>query len=137
MRRLFLSISMILMLANSASAEDVRADKFLNDCSGSSDKAWCSSMQEQFKEALPEAYAGDYMSQRNVALCMSTGCDGAVRPNRITGCAWRMVIIASGDPEMDQSDTLNLRTFCGSLDAADRVAAQAQAENMIKKIKAR
>lgn len=98
------------------------------------DTASCDRTQAQFREWLPEAYKGDYQSQRNVAYCLSTGCDGAILTKPIKGCAWRIVIVGSGSVDVDQSDTINLEMECGRLSAVEREAAAAQAARILTTI---
>jgi hypothetical protein len=82
----------------------------------------------------PFAYRGVYQAERNLAYCLSTGCDGAVQPNPILGCAWRIVITSSGSPKVDQTDTDNLETECGRLSSVERDAAQSQATQLSKHV---
>jgi hypothetical protein len=53
--------------------------------------SFCQQSAEQFRSEYPRALRGDYGAQRNVAYCLITGRDGAVRTDRITGCAWRAI----------------------------------------------
>lgn len=127
--RLFLIIAALLVAAPAAAQN--AADYELG-CEAS-DKL-CNASRQDFRKWYPLAWRGDYQGQRNVAFCLRDGCDGAVRTNPITGCAWRMVIVGSGSPKVDTSDTLNLKTDCSRLDAVEREAATAQAARMLAKI---
>lgn len=77
------------------------------------------------------AYSGDYQAQRNFAWWLSgRGGEGAplFGRNPILSCAWRIVIITSGSPRVDQSDTGNKEYACErTLDANELAAATAQA----------
>src|SRR5690606_11383289 len=95
------------------------------------DQAICDRTQADFEKWFSNAYKGDYSSQRNVAFCLSTGCDGAVMTKPIKGCAWRMVIVVSGSAEADQSDTGNMEADCGKLSGNEFEAAKAQAARIM------
>jgi len=97
--------------------------------------ATCERTQKDFEKWFPEAYKGDYQSQRNVAFCLATGCDGAILVKPIKACAWRAVIVSSGSPEVDQSDTTNLDQDCGKLSPTEVEAAKAQADRIAATIK--
>lgn len=96
----------------------------------------CDELQKLFRKQFPKAMRGDYASQRNVAFWLGMGNKGpAIIQNKITACAWRFVIIASGDPEVGPGDTMNLKHDCGKqLDDVERAAAQGQANALIVEI---
>jgi hypothetical protein len=93
----------------------------------------CLMTQAKLTYELPLAYQGDYQSQRNVAYCLTFGCE-AFRPALVLGCAWRVVIQASGSVEVDDSDTLNLRDCLGRIDTLQVATAKAQAGRLFKAI---
>jgi len=79
------------------------------------------------------AMAGDYQAQRNLAYTLTTD----IPYNPILGCAWRIVILESGSPQVDQSDTANKQADCDrKLDADGLKAAQAQAKALQGRIQA-
>lgn len=78
----------------------------------------------------PLAWRGDYQAARNMAYCLGDSCGGAVTTNPIQACAWRIVVLVSGDPEVDQSDTRNMDRACDRLEQAERVAAEASAKRI-------
>jgi len=81
--------------------------------------------------AMKGAYKKDYGDQRNLAYCLSSGCDGAIVPNETVGCAWRIVILASGSAELDDSDQSNFQRFCmRDLTGTQLATAKAQAANL-------
>ncbi|PZO04815.1 MAG: hypothetical protein DCF29_09395 [Alphaproteobacteria bacterium] len=80
-----------------------------------------------------EAFDGDYGAQRNVAYCLSTGCNG-LKPDQVQGCAWRLVIIDAADPEMGQGDVMNTETECGQLSPTAREAAASHAARLAETI---
>jgi hypothetical protein len=51
-----------------------------------------------------------------------------VKENRVGGCAWRIIIMASGSPKVDDTDTQNHKLYRGRLSDVEHVAAHAQAE---------
>ncbi|MDL2405292.1 hypothetical protein PY650_06410 [Rhizobium calliandrae] len=112
------------------------AETFINplaECSQSSVPSACRKTRDSWKTEFGAAIAGKYRAQRNVAFCLSTGCDNAIQPDKILGCAWQIVIAKSGHSETDSADTINLEHFCGSgyIDQAGRQAADAQAKAML------
>lgn len=58
---------------------------------------------------LPKAYKKDYQAQRNVAFCLWDGCQGSVQKNVNLGCAWTIVLLASGSPKVTDLDFKNLK----------------------------
>lgn len=131
MKVLGLTAAALAMAITAVYAED--ASDYLG-VSCSVDTASCDQTKSNFKEWLPAAYKGDYQSQRNVAYCLSTGCDGAILRKPIKGCAWRIAIVGSGSAEVDQSDTMNLEVECGKLTAVEREAAAGQATRILATI---
>lgn len=105
-------------LAGRAAASDV--DRLLGLCSGSKWPDVCEQTQKSFPADWRAANDGDYQGQRNVAYCLSTGCDGAVAVDRSAGCAWRMVILGSG-AAVDSTDIMNYRFECRN-EGADALA---------------
>lgn len=82
-------------------------------------------------EAMDKAARdGDYQAQRNLAYTLST----STPYNPILGCAWHMVIVESGSPQVDQSDTQNQEFFCGKLNKEERKAAVKQKEVIQSKL---
>jgi hypothetical protein len=80
------------------------------------------------------AYKGLYQAQRNMAYCMLSTCNGVLFENKNLGCAWRIVIAASGDPEVDDSDASNLDFCLNKLSDSERLVAKAQAGRLFKLI---
>lgn len=111
-----------------AAVVDFGPTKYLQTCPSGGSEPMCDSQREKLIAEWPKALQGDYQSQKNVSYCLSTGCRGAVRVDRIAGCAWRIVILASGNAKIDRSDNDNFRSYCreGLSDAdiaASKVAA--------------
>lgn len=96
---------------------------------------YCESSQAQFKKWFPLAHRKDYQGQRNVSFCLATGCDGAVQKNPALGCAWRLVIIASGSPRVDSTDTGFFDAYCVKrLSPIEVVQMRSQAGELFEKI---
>jgi hypothetical protein len=93
------------------------ADTYVAMCLGASDEAWCKANQEQFRREFPLALKGKYAAQRNVAAC-----------------AWRIVILASGDSEIHDGDMMNFKSDCGRLGQPELATAIEQAKGLFKKI---
>lgn len=94
--------------------------------SASSETSGMSKYEAMEKAAL----SGDYQAQRNLAYTLTTG----IPHNPILGCAWRIVIVQSGSPQVDPSDTGNKKFACGKLNADDLAAAEAQAKKLQAKV---
>ncbi|MGY5808213.1 hypothetical protein ACXHXG_10890 [Rhizobium sp. LEGMi198b] len=114
-----------------------RAESYIDtamECSRSTDPGNCRHTRDAWKTEYDAATAGQYQDQRNVAFCLSTGCDNAIQPDKVLGCAWRIVIMNSRHAELDNTDTVNLKQFCGPayVDHAGRQAAEAQAQTMLE-----
>lgn len=118
-----------------AVAQQDKADDHLLPCVDT--KEFCKSSQQQFIKWFPRAWKGDYQGQRNVAFFLGRDSDGAVKPNPTLACAWRIVIIASGSPKIDNTDTANLRIDCNKLDPLEKEVATRQAQNIQRNIRRR
>lgn len=96
------------------------------------------SAQDSVDHLRRKAMQKDYQAQRNLAFCLGTAdefCNGIVVPKPIEACAWRMIIIGSGNRQVDQSDVSNYRRDCYSnISAQERSVALTQAEALFKKI---
>lgn len=96
--------------------------------------ASASSLSE-FEALEKSAKAGDYQAQRNVAYWLSGGNGGSPPLNPVLACAWRLVILESGNASVDSSDVGNKQLYCDKkLDADGMKAAQAQAASLRKQI---
>jgi hypothetical protein len=105
-----------------------------DDCSTSSDAANCESTRKTWTTDFDDAIAGRNAAQRTVALCLSTGCDGAIRIDRMLGCAWLRVAIGSAPGGISGSDTINLQRYCSLpyLDDAGQQAAAVEATSLLQ-----
>lgn len=105
-------------------------------CSQSSNSARCQHTRDTWEADYDEAIAGGYRAQKHVALCLSTGCDEAIQPDKMLGCAWRIVIADARHVQADSTDATNLNRFCGTdyLDDNGKLAAASQAKAMLRLI---
>ncbi len=94
----------------------------------------CLRAQHALRVAHTAAWRGQHQAQRHVAGCLSTGCHGALIGNPIVGCAWRIVILASGSAEIDQSDRDDFEQDCGRLSDTGRLIARLQAAKIYQAI---
>lgn len=91
---------------------------------------------EEYEELEKKAMAGDYQAQRNIAYWLTGGNDGAPPLNPVLGCAWRLVILKSGNVSVDSSDVRNKQFYCDKkLDMDSQKAAEAQAAKLLQAIK--
>lgn len=90
-----------------------------------------------FEEVRAMAYRGDYQAQRNLAYGYSSASYAGQDKNPILACAWRIVLIKSGNEKVDETDVGNHKVYCDRLDQVSRQAAEAQAVSLRKKIGAR
>jgi hypothetical protein len=92
----------------------------------------CTEEKARFQRRYWFALQGDYQAQRGVALCFNEegtpSCTG-VRRSRIMQCAWQLVMLSSGNPELEQSDVDDFKNCWEKLESADieRVRAKAAA----------
>lgn len=109
---------------------------YVRSCAVSADKTLCESSRRQFLQWYPRAFKRDYQGQRNVAFCLSTGCDDAVSQDHITACAWRMVLKAAQDQRYDAGDRMNFDVDCGDrrLETTERADAARIAQTLYKRI---
>lgn len=120
-----------------ADKQATQGDGLLADCAFASayNQSWCTAEQGRFVEQYRRSLNRDYQSQRSVASCLISGCDGAVIVNRSLGCAWRLVILASESPYIDLTDESNRRYDCARLDGPGETAlARRQAEALLRLI---
>ncbi|WP_237153336.1 hypothetical protein [Oryzibacter oryziterrae] len=125
-----------LLFASPAFAGEFDAPP-LRECGPTSDSS-CAYERQVLADQWPKALGGDYQSQRNIAFCLSDGCYDAMQVDKVAACAWRMVIVASGDPSVERGDLDNYVSACRmGLSTDEQQAARTTAERMFILIYAR
>lgn len=101
------------------------------------DRKICEVERGEWIKDYRAAVAGDYQGQRNVASFLENG-GGAVRPNIVLSCAWRIVLVKSGHLDLIDLDFDIVRRQCApqKIGAAEREAAEAQARRIMAMIAA-
>jgi hypothetical protein len=110
----------------------------------------CESNQYNFVMDYVYAFYNEHMSQSNVAYLLSgellepvedpkaaeesLASQAGIIPHPIQGCAWRLAILGSGGPEVDDTDNDSAQEDCRKLSSVDQAAAQARANVLIKEI---
>lgn len=92
--------------------------------------------QESFDIYERNAMAGNYAAQRNAAFCLRTAkCGGVILPRPIDACAWRMVILGSGNRAVNPSDVENYQDECiVNLSSVERETALYRADQWFRRI---
>jgi hypothetical protein len=98
--------------------------------------AYCETDKALFVDSWPKAWHGEYQAQRNLAVLFGSK-EGPVKYNPVQACAWRMVIIASGDPKLDETDGDNLDRDCAVLTGSQALAARSSAGHIYSEITGR
>jgi hypothetical protein len=90
----------------------------------------CEQVRADWTGLYADAIAGRIESQRKISFCLSTGCNEGIVVEPVLGCAWRQVIAASHNPEINDTDRTNIDRYCGPrvLDDAGRKAAGDQSQ---------
>ena len=118
------------LLSGHVDAADYKAEaeKFFNALCVKTDQyhGTCEEEQREFVKNYEKAFRGEYTPQRNVAFMLSTGSGGALQKNAVQSCAWRMVVLQSGHPDVYQGDTEHAERTCERLSATERTAASAR-----------
>lgn len=133
MRAIIIAMLAFIATTQVVVAKSDQVEGIVQGCIATSDEAMCKANVAEFRSDWKKAHRGDYQAQRNVAFCLSRGCDGAVGIDPVQACAWRILIMASNGP-VDGGDAANLRNECGSLPAAWKIDATNLAKNLFKKI---
>lgn len=92
----------------------------------------CLLLQANVLKYHKAAYNKDNDAQRNVSYCIYSGCRNAIGKNPVLGCAWRIVILASGSSR--ESDTVFLKLCIDQIGAPGMAAARAQAATLFRTI---
>jgi hypothetical protein len=94
-------------------------------------------MAEQFSEIARNAMGGDIPAQRQLANCYLSGCPGLASPDPALACAWHIVIVASGDPQITAADIEARKLACGNLQTEQQRKATAEAKAIVAKLYSR
>lgn len=98
-------------------------------CLDASDRTWCEQRLIWYNTMLPKAKNGDYIAQREVSFCLSSGCAGAVPIDQVEACAWLNIIELQ--KQGDATDTHNLRSTCSALDDNQRNEAKTRTDSIL------
>jgi hypothetical protein len=80
------------------------------------------------------ALAGSLDAQRELADCLTKGSCPGIAANRALACAWRIAIVAGGNPGISAADVEARRLICENLSPPERTEATAQARTLVKQI---
>lgn len=130
MLKLLLALSMSVLCVSPLQAEDIHP--VTKSCQPGAKQAHCERWTKEFKTALEQAHKGDHGAQVIVALCLSSGCHGAVTIDRAASCSWHLVIANSGAATV--LDASNLRNTCRPMTAAEKEEARALSGDLVRKI---
>lgn len=109
-------------------------DAMFIPCREGSD-ASCPDHKQLLAGWFDDAYAGGYQGQRNVAFCFhDVSCAGILSRSPTLGCAWSIVILLSGDPQVNSTDVGYFRSNCNHLTGGERVVSVAQAAAIFRDI---
>ena len=84
-------------------------------------------------ELEQRARGGSLDAQRELADCLTKGCQG-VQPDRALACAWRIVIVAGGMPDVTAADVERRRITCDKLASGEQSQAATHARSIFKQI---
>lgn len=119
-----------------ALASDKPIYPFANrSCAQSAHLDACTNTRANWPNQVNAAFAGDANAQRNVASCLSTGCNGAIHAVPVDGCAWRHLIVDLQEDGIIPTDLSDLAAACGEsiLNDKERARALSQA-NVLKSL---
>jgi len=130
MLKLLLALSLGVFCVSPLQAGDILP--VTKSCLSGATQARCEMWTKDFKAALEQAHKGDHGAQTVVALCLSSGCHGAVTIDRVASCSWHLLIANSGAATV--LDGSNLKNTCRPMTAAQKDEARAQASDLVQKI---
>lgn len=97
----------------------------------------CAQEKARFQRRYWFALQGDYRAQKGVALCFAEkgrpACAG-VRRSRVMQCAWQLVMLSSGNPELEESDVDDFKADCEKLHPVDTERFWAKAAAIFSRI---
>ena len=89
---------------------------------------------ETLEQVTTKAMTGDYQAQRNLAYGYSSYPYKGQDKNPLLACAWRRVILMSGNTRIDQTDVNNAEVECGKLDRTQQANALTQARTIFLRV---
>jgi hypothetical protein len=102
--------------------------------SSAADEVECQVNQLGMLKDWPQAWAGSYQAQRNVAFMLSNSSLG-IQAEETQGCVWRIVLTLSGHSEYNGTlDQANYDLECGRLSEVNWAAAKQAATSTFKTI---
>jgi hypothetical protein len=98
-------------------------------CIATTDPSGCETTRQAWQQTYMDALSGKQTAQQRVALCLSTGCGGAIRKDPVLACAWDLALKA-GEPTNSEPDTINETADCHAalLGSGGLAAATAKAD---------
>lgn len=72
---------------------------------------------KNYGQVMQLALRGNYQAQRNIAYGFAAQPYQGQQKNPVLACAWYLVVLNSGSSHLDLSDSGNVETYCGKLDA--------------------
>lgn len=130
MLKLLLALSMGVFFVSPLQAGDITP--VTKTCQPGASQVHCERWIKDFRTALEQAQKGDHNAQTTVALCLSSGCHGAVTIDRVASCGWHLLIANSGAQTV--LDGSNLKNTCRPMTAAQKDQARVLASDLVQKI---
>ena len=104
----------------------------LVSCDTARNKNYCEGAQENFvHDDWRRAHHGDIERAANVAFCLADEDNCGVEANPVQSCAWDMAIIASGSPDVGETQADHMQVHCRDLDEASLAAAKVRALRLV------
>ncbi|TCR69984.1 hypothetical protein [Bosea sp. BK604] len=129
------TLAAAVLLIASVRAYGQTAQDFTRACPVSNEA--CANSKASFEQVFPLAIKGDVKALRQVALCLVSGCDGAVQAEPIAGCSWRIVVAAAVYPQVDEDDLSLMINDCKILNQTEMQSARNHAATLVQAIYAR
>lgn len=88
-----------------------------------------------FETTRAAALRGDYQAQRNLAYGYVSSPYPGQAKDPVLGCSWYLVVLHSGDSQVDTGDVGNVEPYCQRrLDATQQTEARTQARALFQKV---
>jgi hypothetical protein len=105
-----------------ALAQSRSAQSYLRECRADIpvDRRACLEERGTFPKDVAEAWDGRYGAVRNLAFCLADGCWGAVKVDRVEGCAWNLVAEELAPTAAERrAEEQNLSMWCAGIPAPE------------------